>query len=224
MCHVAGAERPSASGWPGCASGLFESAQFPGRRQIRRRVVPQQGTLFCHRAVQFGLKHRGASLRRWSCRSSRSNGAGNGRSSPRHDGTDLGFFWIPIYRRPGGTSPRFQGGTGVHHQRPIRIAHANKVGLKLFPHRQTWAFSRAKFLTDPIWWFWLFWASPFFHDKFNVDLKHIGLPLIIIYNLASVRQHRRWMDSNRICPAGLEHQPVPQNGIADLCHLRPSVR
>jgi len=40
-------------------------------------------------------------------------------------------------------------------------------------------------LTDPIWWFWLFWAAPFFHDKFGVDLKHIGLPLIIIYNLAS---------------------------------------
>ena len=95
------------------------------------------------------------------------------------------FFWIPIYRRPAEhprvskeelayiTSDPYESVT------PIRWA-------KLFPHRQTWAFSAAKFLTDPIWWFWLFWASPFFHARFGVDLKHIGLPLIIIYNLASV--------------------------------------
>ncbi len=95
------------------------------------------------------------------------------------------FFWIPIYRRPA-EHPRVSKEelayiTSDPHESVVPVKWA-----ELVVHRQTWAFSVAKFLTDPIWWFWLFWASPFFHDKFGVDLKHIGIPLIIIYNLASV--------------------------------------
>ncbi|HEX4053380.1 MAG TPA: MFS transporter [Tepidisphaeraceae bacterium] len=95
------------------------------------------------------------------------------------------FFWIPIYRRPA-EHPRVSKGelayiTSDPYESVVPVKWA-----KLLVHRQTWAFSVAKFLTDPIWWFWLFWASPFFHDKYHVDLKHIGLPLIIIYNMASV--------------------------------------
>lgn len=95
------------------------------------------------------------------------------------------FFWIPIYRRPA-EHPRvskeelaYITSDPYETVKPVKWA-------KLVPHPQTWAFSIAKFLTDPIWWFWLFWGAPFFHDKFGVDLKHIGLPLIVIYNLATV--------------------------------------
>ena len=52
--------------------------------------------------------------------------------------------------------------------------------------RQTWAFSLAKFLTDPIWWFYLFWLPSYFSSKFNLNLAHIGLPLIIIYNVSAI--------------------------------------
>src|SRR5439155_768025 len=58
--------------------------------------------------------------------------------------------------------------------------------LHLIPHRQTWAFAVAKFLIDPIWWFYLFWSGKFVADRFHVDIKKIGLPLIIIYLLADV--------------------------------------
>ena len=56
--------------------------------------------------------------------------------------------------------------------------------LQLLTCRQTWAFAIAKFLTDPIWWFYLFWLPSFFHSRFNLDLSHLGLPLIIVYNLS----------------------------------------
>ncbi len=56
----------------------------------------------------------------------------------------------------------------------------------LMGHRQTWAFSIAKFLTDPIWWFYLFWLPSYFSQRFHLDLSHLGLPLIVVYNASSV--------------------------------------
>jgi ACS family hexuronate transporter-like MFS transporter len=65
----------------------------------------------------------------------------------------------------------------IEPQRRVRWLH-------LLPHRQTWAFAAGKFLTDPIWWFYLFWSGKFVSDTFNVSISKIGLPLIIIYVLA----------------------------------------
>jgi ACS family hexuronate transporter-like MFS transporter len=58
--------------------------------------------------------------------------------------------------------------------------------IDLLGHRQTWAFAIGKFLTDPIWWFYLFWLPSYFSAKFHLDLSHIGLPLIIVYNASAV--------------------------------------
>ncbi len=57
---------------------------------------------------------------------------------------------------------------------------------QIIPHRQAWAIMVGKFLTDPIWWFYLFWSGKFLFDKFKVDLKEVGLPLVVIYLLADV--------------------------------------
>lgn len=53
-------------------------------------------------------------------------------------------------------------------------------------HRQTWAFALGKFLTDPAWWLYLFWIPDFLHRKHGLDLKTIGLPLVMIYLVADV--------------------------------------
>ncbi|HEY6303857.1 MAG TPA: MFS transporter [Terriglobales bacterium] len=57
---------------------------------------------------------------------------------------------------------------------------------RLLGCRQTWAFSIAKFLTDPIWYFYLFWLPSYFSAKFNLNLSHLGLPLIIVYNVSAI--------------------------------------
>jgi ACS family hexuronate transporter-like MFS transporter len=57
---------------------------------------------------------------------------------------------------------------------------------RLWRFRQTWAFSIAKFLTDPIWYFYLFWLPSYFSAKFNLNLLHLGLPLIIVYNVSAI--------------------------------------
>nr|MCU0609656.1 MFS transporter [Chitinispirillaceae bacterium] len=58
--------------------------------------------------------------------------------------------------------------------------------LPLLKHKQTWAFAIGKGLTDPIWWVWLFWVPGFLQKKFGVDIKSMGLPLVVIYTMASV--------------------------------------
>ena len=52
---------------------------------------------------------------------------------------------------------------------------------QLLRYRQTWGFMIGKFLTDPVWWFFLFWLPQYFNSRFKLDLSHIGLPLVIVY-------------------------------------------
>jgi len=57
---------------------------------------------------------------------------------------------------------------------------------ELLKFRQTWGFALAKFMTDAVWWFYLYWLPSYFSSHFKLDLSHIGLPLIIVYNLSVV--------------------------------------
>ena len=58
--------------------------------------------------------------------------------------------------------------------------------LSLLGKRGTWNFAMSKALTDGVWWFYLFWLPKFLHERFQVDMSHLGLPLIIIYVGATV--------------------------------------
>ena len=58
--------------------------------------------------------------------------------------------------------------------------------LQLLRYRQVWAFIVGMVISCPIWWFYLFWAPGFFHDKFHLDMKNIGWPLVAVYLMADV--------------------------------------
>jgi len=96
------------------------------------------------------------------------------------------LWWFRYYRRPA-DHPTL---TAVE-LRHIYQEAAEELGpslpwRRLLGCRQTWAYSAAKFLTDPIWWFYLFWLPSYFSAKFNLNLSHLGLPLIIVYNVSVV--------------------------------------
>jgi MFS transporter, ACS family, aldohexuronate transporter len=57
---------------------------------------------------------------------------------------------------------------------------------KLLGYRETWAFAIGKFLTDPIWWLYLFWVPDFLNRNYHVDLNGMMLPLLVIYNAATI--------------------------------------
>lgn len=56
----------------------------------------------------------------------------------------------------------------------------------LLQHRETWAFVVAKMLTDPVWWFYLFWIPGFLHARYDVQLAHAMLPLLAVYVAADL--------------------------------------
>lgn len=58
--------------------------------------------------------------------------------------------------------------------------------VSLIPLRQTWAFAMGKLLTDPIWWFYLFWVPGFLQDKHGLALTGIGIPIMVIYVISDV--------------------------------------
>jgi ACS family hexuronate transporter-like MFS transporter len=95
-------------------------------------------------------------------------------------------FWLPIYRRPE-QHPKVSQAELDHIQSDPPDPPAMKVPwLSLIPHRQTSAFAIGKYLTDPVWWFYLYWIPNFFRDNHKLDLTTIGPPLIAIYLIADI--------------------------------------
>jgi ACS family hexuronate transporter-like MFS transporter len=95
------------------------------------------------------------------------------------------FFWFALYRRPE-EHPQLSKAE-LHYIRSDPPEPTARIPwARLLQHRQTWAFAVGKFLTDPIWWFYLFWLPDFFYKRFSLDLKHIGLPLMTVYIIADV--------------------------------------
>jgi ACS family hexuronate transporter-like MFS transporter len=53
-------------------------------------------------------------------------------------------------------------------------------------YRQAWAFALGKFLTDPVWWLYLFWIPDFFNRLYGLNVKELGAPLVTIYLITDV--------------------------------------
>jgi ACS family hexuronate transporter-like MFS transporter len=56
---------------------------------------------------------------------------------------------------------------------------------KLLSYKQTWAFSIGKFLTDPIWWFYLFWLPDFLESQYRLKGTGIALPVALVYTIST---------------------------------------
>ncbi|MBM3860628.1 MAG: MFS transporter [Verrucomicrobia bacterium] len=107
-------------------------------------------------------------------------------------------FWMPMYHRPQ-EHPKLTKVELDHIMSDPPETSTKIPWLQLLPHRQTWAFVVGKFLPDAVWWFYLYWAPKFLYNNFGVDLKHVGLPLVIIYLVADVGSvGGGWMSSYMI--------------------------
>ncbi len=93
------------------------------------------------------------------------------------------FVWITLYRDP------------EHHpllteaERSFILSdqepRARSIPwVQVIGYRQTVAFALGKFMTDPIWWFYIFWLPSALGKQFNLDLKHFGPPLVVVYLMA----------------------------------------
>lgn len=101
----------------------------------------------------------------------------------------LGFiwlaFWLIIYRKPE-EHPKLSAAELAYIQSDPVEPSVRVPWKRLFPHRQTWAFAIGKFLTDPIWWVYLFWLPDFLQKQHGLDIKTFGPPIAVIYIIADV--------------------------------------
>ncbi len=68
------------------------------------------------------------------------------------------------------------------------VVSADGEALKypIFANKAIWGFMSGKLLTDPIWWFFLFWLPSYLANIYHLDLKKLGAPLIVIYLAATI--------------------------------------
>ena len=93
------------------------------------------------------------------------------------------FIWWRIYKKPEG-HPKVSKEEIDYINSDSVVENDEKLPWKkVFPKKETWAFSLAK-ITDAVWWFYLFWGAIFLAEKFDVDIKNMGLPFLVIYLIA----------------------------------------
>jgi ACS family hexuronate transporter-like MFS transporter len=94
-------------------------------------------------------------------------------------------MWLRTYRTPD-AQPKLSATERAYIGHEPRTAQIRVPWLKLLRHPQAWTMIAAKFITDPIWWFFLFWLPKFLHTQYGLSLLELGLPLVIIFVLADL--------------------------------------
>lgn len=102
----------------------------------------------------------------------------------------LGFIWLIFW---------FQFYDSLHNQKRISADEKNYIQsdsgenssatnektawFKLLRYKQTWAFAFGKFMTDGVWWFFLFWLPAYLKDQYGITGTDIMIPLAVLYTM-----------------------------------------
>ena len=110
-------------------------------------------------------------------------------------------LWLWLYSNPRESGKVSEGElTWIEHDPPEKI---EKIGWsRIVRKREAWAFATAKFLTDPVWFLMLFWLPKYFSTTYDVDLKVVLLPMILMYLLSDVGSIAGGWFSSRLIQRG----------------------
>lgn len=100
-------------------------------------------------------------------------------------GVVLLLLWLWLYSNPRESGKVSEAELAwIEHDPPEKI---ERLGWSaIVTKREAWAYAIGKFLTDPVWFLMLFWLPKYFSTTYNVDLKVVLLPMIIMYLLSDV--------------------------------------
>ena len=105
------------------------------------------------------------------------------------------IFWFIFYEVPEKQKRLSAPELGYILSDPILNDKTKVSWSKILRYRQTWAFIIGKFLTDPVWWFYLFWL-PSFLGNYGLNLKEFGWPLVVIYSATTLGSiYGGWLSS-----------------------------
>jgi|SRR5664280_2028873 len=184
--------------WARVGLGLGESGNFPAAIKTVAEWFPKK-----ERALATGIFNSGANVGAllapivipWAIYAFASD--------PKHPFWQIGFlitgtldliwlvFWLVIYQKPAQKKTLSRAEYDYIHSdtEEQQVSKERVRWRRLLTYRQTWAIFSGKFLTDFVWWFYLFWLPSYLKDKYHVDIKDIAkfaLPLIIIYSMTTV--------------------------------------
>jgi ACS family hexuronate transporter-like MFS transporter len=118
----------------------------------------------------------------------------------------LGFawliLWLLLYRKPR-EHPLCTDREREYIESDAESVNGKIKWAQLLPHKQTWAFAAGKFMTDPIWWFYLFWVPDYLQREHGLHLMQIGLPILVIYVISDAGSIAGGWLSSRLIRRGL---------------------
>ena len=99
------------------------------------------------------------------------------------------IFWFWLYNPPTKqvrlSKPEFDYIHSDDVAEEIQTEDKAKVPwMKLFKYRQTWSFTIGKFMTDGVWWFYLFWLPDYLIKQFGMTTHQVRWPTFIVYGMA----------------------------------------
>jgi ACS family hexuronate transporter-like MFS transporter len=111
----------------------------------------------------------------------------------------VGLFWVAawllLYRTPA-AHPWVSPAELAHIRSDPEESESRPSWRQLLAYRETWALLIARFLTDPVWWFYLYWAPKFLYARHGLTLDRIAMPLVVIYVFADAGSiFGGWMSS-----------------------------
>ncbi len=104
----------------------------------------------------------------------------------------------------------------------VEVVGEPRIGwAKALTYRETWGFAAAKFFSDPVWWFYLYWLPPYFFDVRKMNLKEIGWALPVIYTVAGVGSVVGGWLAGVLIRRGWRPGPAHKAGMAVFAFMMP---
>ena len=129
----------------------------------------------------------------------------------------LGFVWMGVwiflYKKPE-LNPKVNQEELAYIQQDIDVSSmtladpvqeaARKISFKdCFRYKQTWAFAFGKFMTDGVWWFFLFWTPAYLSSVYGMDTTESALPLFVLYMITLLSIIGGWLPSYFVDKKGM---------------------
>lgn len=102
------------------------------------------------------------------------------------------IFWLKLYERPekqnrlSAEELAYINSDEAENEAPLKegvAAEAKVAWFKLLAYKQTWAFTIGKFMTDGVWWFFLFWLPAYLKDQYGMIDTRVMIPLAVLYSM-----------------------------------------
>ena len=96
-------------------------------------------------------------------------------------------FWLIYYRKPEEHRGVSKAELALILSDPGGAEKVKSVPWShVLPCKETWAFAIGKFLTDPIWWFYLFWIPGYLQSTFHLNLQQSRVPVMLAYSISII--------------------------------------